>query len=163
MYFDTLTVAQNLMKADMPAPQAEAIAREYANLMQHQIDQFATKEDLKHLESRLEAKIEAQCNQIDKKGDIRSNTLDKKIDAKFNELDKKIDEKFNILDRKIDEKFNILDKRMDQLDARMDRLEAKFEILETKVEGLFLRLTVTMGGMFATSIGLLFAAMKLFM
>jgi hypothetical protein len=140
------------MKADMPAPQAEAIAKEYANLMQHQIDQFATKEDLKHLESRLEAKIEAQCNQIDKKADIRSNTLDKKIDAKFNELDKKIDEK-----------FNILDKRMDQLDARMDRLEAKFEILETKLEGLFLRLTVTMGGMFATSIGLLFAAMKLFM
>jgi predicted nuclease with TOPRIM domain len=134
MYFDTLTVAQNLMKADMPAPQAEAIAREYANLMQHQIDQFATKEDLKHLESRLEAKIEAQCNQVDKKADIRFNTLDKKID----------------------EKFNILDKRM-------DRLEAKLEILETKVEGLFLRLTVTMGSMFVTTTGLLFAAMKLFM
>jgi hypothetical protein len=87
MYFDTLTVAQNLMKADMPAPQAEAIAKEYANLMQHQIDQFSTKEDLKHLENRL----------------------------------------------------------------------------ETKIEGLFLRLIVTMGGMFATTTGLLFAAMKLFM
>jgi DNA anti-recombination protein RmuC len=53
MYFDTLTVTENLITAGMPDGQAKAIAREYANFMQHQVDQFATKEDIKLLRSDL--------------------------------------------------------------------------------------------------------------
>ncbi len=135
MYFDTLTVSQNLIEAGMPDAQAKAIAKEYAHLMQHQIDQFATKGDLKHLRVDLEVKIDTRCNE-----------LDKKIDVKFNELDKKIDTRCDELDKKIDVKFTILDKRIDQLEVRMERLETRMERLEAKFEQLYLRIAVIIGG-----------------
>lgn len=69
----------------MPEAQAKAIAREYANLMQHQVDQFATKEDIKllrndlqHVEERLDTKIDSKFNQLDAKVD--------KLDTKFDGL-----------------------------------------------------------------------------
>lgn len=57
MYFDTLTVAENLIEAGMPEVQAKAIAREHANFMQHRVDEFSTTHDINRLREHLDTKF----------------------------------------------------------------------------------------------------------
>jgi flagellar biosynthesis/type III secretory pathway protein FliH len=141
VYFDTLTVTENLITAGMPDGQAKAIAKEYANLMQHQVDQFSTKDDI----NRLDTKIDTKVHELDMKIDAKFHELDTKINTKFHELDTKVDTKFHELDAKIDTKFHELDTKID-----------------TKFDVWMWRMMFNMWGIAATVAGLLFTALRFF-
>lgn len=159
VYFDTLTATENLVKSGLSDIQARAISKEYANWMQNQVEQFATKEDIKQLDTKIDTKcneLRSELRHVEVRLDAKIDNLqselhhvearlDTKIDTKFTELDTKIDTKFNELDTKIDTKFNALDTKID----------AKFDVW-------MWRMMVNMWGISATMAGLLFAALRFF-
>lgn len=57
--FDTLAYAKRLRDAGMPEPQAEAQATALADALKGSAADLATKADLKELELRLDARLEA--------------------------------------------------------------------------------------------------------
>ena len=73
LIFDTHAFVKQLTEAGMPEPQAEALARTHAALID---ERLATKEDLQALELRL-------SNQI-KELDARLSSQNKKLDARLN-------------------------------------------------------------------------------
>ena len=77
--FDTHKFVKDMTQADMPEKQAEVLAKHYANLLN---DRLATKDDLKDLEQRLDARFEAI--------DARFEDLEQRIDAKIENSEQRL-------------------------------------------------------------------------
>jgi hypothetical protein len=67
----------------------------------------ATKEELKDVEIRLEAKVDA---------------LDKKVEAKVDALERKVEAKVDALERKVEARMDASDRKMDVLGGKIDAL-----------------------------------------
>jgi septation ring formation regulator EzrA len=103
-FFDTLQFVHNLSAAGMPTPQAEALAKECSQLLRYQLEQMATKADLKNLEDRMDAKFQ------NLKGDLKN--LEDRMDAKFQNLEDRMDAKFQNFEGRVEAKLAQLQLRI---------------------------------------------------
>ena len=92
---------------------------------------------------KLESTVEhIQSDVSEMKGDIRR--LDAKIDAKFDEVNRKIDTKFDEVNRKVDTKFDEVNRKVDALkdsiagkfDAGNASTAAKFDAVNAKFDAV---------------------------
>ncbi|KAG0183741.1 hypothetical protein DFQ28_001085 [Apophysomyces sp. BC1034] len=65
--FDTLKFANRLKTAGVPPAQAEAEAEVLADVFESNLDELATKADLRELEMRLDAKMDKRFAEVDKR------------------------------------------------------------------------------------------------
>lgn len=114
--FDTLKFANTLKAAGVPDKQAEAEAAAFAEVIQVNFKELATKEDLarlgsdlrhemKEMEYRLNAKIEGLALKLDAK----IEAVVSKLDAKIETVASKLDAKINAVDAKLDKSLSSID------------------------------------------------------
>lgn len=144
---DTLEYARRLREAGFSEQQAEGQARALAAAM---TDALATKQDLRELESRLEARFVG-------------------VDARFAGVDARfaqVDARFDALEKHFDGRLDGIEKRFD---GRLDEIEKRFELrlsersahLDTRINDLERRITFRLGGLMVASVGALSALVKL--
>jgi len=84
--YDTLAAVRRLTGSGMPEPQAEAVVREHASVLEHHI---ATRNDLKEFEANIEARIEAlrkETENLRKETEARIENLRKETATRIEAL-----------------------------------------------------------------------------
>lgn len=87
--FNSLTYAKRLKTVGIPEQQAEIQVEMLAEIMENMENKFASKEDLKNLETRLDTKMDALETRLDAKIETVESVLSIKIasvDTKLNWL-----------------------------------------------------------------------------
>jgi hypothetical protein len=133
---DTLVYARRLREAGFSEQQAEGQAHALAAAM---TDSFATKQDLRELEARMDARF-AQI-------DVRFA----QIDARFEQ----VDARFEYLERHIDMRLAEQEKR---LEIRFGEQTARFDATLADLER---RMTMRLGAMMLAGIGVVSTVVKL--
>jgi predicted PurR-regulated permease PerM len=128
--FDTHQFVENLIKAKMPKEQAEVLATEYANIL---TDRLATKDDLKNLEQRLDAKIGG----VEQRLDAKIDGVEQRLDAKIENVKDDIKNLEQRLDTKIDGVKESLEKDMRGIELNLTNL-----ILKSQIVGVIITITV---------------------
>ena len=130
---DTLAYAKRLREVGFSEEQAEGQAQALAAAMS---DTFASKQDLRELEARIESRFV-------------------QVDARFEYLERHFDTRLAELEKRVETRLVELDKRME---VRLAEQAVRFDARMLDMER---RLTVRMGGMMVASVGVLSALMKL--
>ncbi len=158
--FDTLKFANTLKAAGVPDKQAEAEAAAFAEVIQVNFKELATREDLarlgsdlrhemKEMEYRLNAKIDGVAAKLDAKIDGVAAKLDAKIDGVAAKLDAKIDGVAAKLDAKIDGVAAKLDAKISALDAKLEKslsgIDGQFKLLRWMIGITWTTSVVTIG------------------
>ena len=105
---DTLDYARRLREAGFTEQQAEGQARALAAAM---TDALATKQDLRELEARLDARF-AQVDGRFAQVDARIDSLERHLDTRLVELEKRVEVRFNEHDARFDGRLADLEHRM---------------------------------------------------
>lgn len=84
----------------------------------------ATKDDLRQLEARLDAHLDARIGMLDTRWDSRFTELEAGLDVRFAHAEARTDAKFAIVDtsfENVDARFARIDTRFSQLEGQLDR------------------------------------------
>jgi hypothetical protein len=144
---DTLAYARRLREAGLSEQQADAHAEALAAAM---TDSLATKQDLRELEVRIDARFLATKQDL-RDLEVRIDARFTQVDTRFAELEKRIDVRFT----QVDAHFAELEKR---LEIRFSEQSARFHV---EVADLERRMTLRMGGIMVAGIGAVSALIKL--
>lgn len=109
---DTLAYARSLRECGFSEEQAEGQARALAAAM---TDTLATKQDLRELETRMDARfaqVDARLDNLEKHVDTRLVELEKRVEVRFDELEKRMAIRFTEQDARLDGKLGDLERRM---------------------------------------------------
>ena len=155
LVFDTLQYANKLKAAGVSEKQAEIQAETLAEIVDNNL---ITKQDIKELELKTEQ------TRTDLQRDIKG--LDLKIEQVKTDLQKDI----KGLDLKIEQVKTDLQRDIKGLDLKIEQVKASLQSkieqfktdLQRDIKELELRMTVKLGGILVSSLGLLLLLMKLF-
>jgi len=135
---DTLAYARRLREAGFSERQAEGQAEALAAAM---TDTLATRQDLRELETRIDARLDRVDARFDR------------VDARFVQVDSRIDS----LERRMDMRFEETEKRMAiRFESIENRMATRADLAD-----LERRMTMRLGGIMAAGVGVVSALVRL--
>ena len=103
---DTIQFSKKLRKAGIQQEAAEVIAEEIKHCQDEVVQGFTRKDDIAHLEQKVDVRISSFENGID----LRFTNHEQKMDSSFRNHEQKMDIKFANFEQRMDSKFEIFKK-----------------------------------------------------
>ncbi len=113
--FDTHELIKNLRQSDFNETQAEGLSFAFKTTQESQLENLATKHDIKELEleidnklSRLESGFDNKLNQFESGFDNKLNQLESGFDNKLNQLKLEMKTEFKELESEMKSEFKLI-------------------------------------------------------
>ena len=123
--FDTLKFANTLKAAGVPEKQAEAQAVAFAEVVQANFKELASRDDLDRAVKQLQAYVDQAVKELRREiGEARSEASRENVEARSEASRENVDLK-ELLSRKIDDLRRDVMEEIHEVNARLDTFQAK--------------------------------------
>jgi len=134
-----LKVRELLLEQGFDRQQADALALVLDEVYHSQIENVATKDDIKSLIQMLDKRFQEQLQYMNKRFEDMNKRFEA-TDKKFEEQLHYIDKRFEAIDKKFEEQLHYIDKRFEAIDKKFEEqlqyVNTRFEDMNKRFEAI---------------------------